>query len=60
MNLPGSFYCKCKTGFSASLECRPVSDLGLSAGGIPDEAITVSSAQEDFSKEVGKVQFFAW
>jgi len=51
MNLPGSFYCKCRDGFSASLECRPISDLGLSNGGVPDDSITVSSFQDDYSKE---------
>lgn len=50
-NVPGSFYCKCLKGFSPSLECRNVGDLGLSSGAIPDAAITVSSAQDDFPKE---------
>jgi hypothetical protein len=51
-NVAGSFYCKCRTGFSPSLDCRNIADLGLGSGGIPDHAITVSSAQEDHPKEV--------
>ncbi|XP_059477749.1 uncharacterized protein LOC132198041 isoform X1 [Neocloeon triangulifer] len=51
VNTPGAFHCKCRRGFAPSLECRPVSDLGLSAGGIPDESITVSSAERGFEKE---------
>ncbi|CAG7724478.1 unnamed protein product [Allacma fusca] len=51
-NMPGSFYCKCRAGFAPSLECRPISDLGLSTGGVPDKSITVSSAQEDYPKEL--------
>ncbi|ODN06404.1 Fibropellin-1 [Orchesella cincta] len=50
-NVPGSFYCKCLKGFSPSLECRNVGDLGLSSGSIPDSAITVSSAQDEFPKD---------
>lgn len=51
-NVPGSFYCKCRSGFSPALDCRNIVDLGLASGGIPDYAITVSSALEDHPKEV--------
>ena len=51
-NMPGSFYCKCRSGFAPSLECRPISDLGLSTGGVPDKSITVSSYQDEYPKEV--------
>jgi Calcium-binding EGF domain len=51
VNTPGAFHCKCRRGFAPSLECRPVGDLGLSTGGIPDESIMVSSAERGFEKE---------
>lgn len=60
INMPGSFYCKCRNGFSASLECRPIADLGLSTGGVPDSAIIVSSAQEDHPKEVRALNRACW
>lgn len=47
----GSFYCKCRSGFSPALDCRSIQDLGLSSGAIPDSSITVSSAQEEHPKE---------
>lgn len=34
------------------LECRPVGDLGLTTGGIPDDAITVSGTELGYPKEV--------
>jgi hypothetical protein len=52
INSAGSFYCKCRKGFAPTLECRPVGDLGLTNGGIPDEAITVSSAEPGYDKTV--------
>lgn len=52
VNTPGSFSCKCRKGFSPTLECRPVGDLGLINGGIPDESITVSASEEGYSKGV--------
>ena len=52
INTPGGFYCQCRTGFAASMECRPVGDLGLTTGGIPDESITVSSSETGYTKEV--------
>ncbi len=36
-NAPGSHHCRCREGFRANLECRPVADLGMADGGIPDE-----------------------
>ena len=45
-NKPGSYHCKCKKGFEPNLDCRPVLNLGLSDGGIPDEAITVSGEEK--------------
>nr|XP_022919679.1 sushi, von Willebrand factor type A, EGF and pentraxin domain-containing protein 1 isoform X1 [Onthophagus taurus] len=50
MNTPGSFSCKCRKGFAPNLECRPVGDLGLINGGIPDDSITVSSVEEGYHK----------
>ncbi len=35
--MPGSHFCKCRDGFEPNLECRPIIDLGLEDGGIPDE-----------------------
>lgn len=57
-NMPGAFYCKCMKGFSPVLECRNMADLGLSSGGVPDEAITVSSSQEENPKEVIVANFY--
>ncbi|KAF4522838.1 hypothetical protein B566_EDAN008100 [Ephemera danica] len=51
VNTPGAFNCKCRRGFAPSLDCRPVGDLGLSTGGIPDEAISVSSSERGYDKE---------
>lgn len=52
MNTPGSFFCQCKKGFAPTTECRPVIDLGLSTGGVPDDSIMVSSTEEGYSKNV--------
>lgn len=52
MNAAGSFHCKCKTGYTSSMECRPVVDLGLSNGGISDDSVTVSSTAAGFEKGV--------
>ena len=38
-NLPGSYHCKCRAGFSPNLECRPILDLGLADGGIPNDGM---------------------
>lgn len=45
-NKAGSYHCQCKDGFEPNLDCRPVLNLGLSDGGIPDEAITASGEEE--------------
>ncbi|XP_012280254.1 sushi, von Willebrand factor type A, EGF and pentraxin domain-containing protein 1 [Orussus abietinus] len=50
INTPGSFICKCKSGFAPTTECRSISDLGLINGGVPDESITVSSSEKGYSK----------
>ncbi|XP_073992974.1 sushi, von Willebrand factor type A, EGF and pentraxin domain-containing protein uif isoform X1 [Rhodnius prolixus] len=52
VNTAGSFHCKCRTGFVGSMECRPVGDLGLTTGGIPDESITVSGLEQDYTKDM--------
>jgi len=53
INTPGAFTCKCKPGFAPTMECRPIGDLGLINGGIPDESITVSSSENGYTKTVG-------
>jgi len=53
INNPGAFTCKCKSGFAPTMECRPIGDLGLINGGIPDESITVSSSENGYTKTVG-------
>ncbi|EZA50646.1 Sushi, von Willebrand factor type A, EGF and pentraxin domain-containing protein [Ooceraea biroi] len=50
INNPGAFTCKCKSGFAPTMECRPIGDLGLINGGIPDESITVSSSENGYTK----------
>ncbi|KZS05970.1 Notch 2 [Daphnia magna] len=47
----GSYQCGCKSGFLPNLDCRPVVDLGLGNGGVPNPSITVSSAEKGFPKE---------
>lgn len=49
-NTPGSFYCKCKGGFEPNLDCRPVGDLGVSTGIIPDTSIKASSTDSGYHK----------
>ncbi|XP_045124302.1 sushi, von Willebrand factor type A, EGF and pentraxin domain-containing protein 1-like isoform X1 [Portunus trituberculatus] len=49
-NSPGAFSCKCKDGFRPNLDCRPRGDLGVSDGGIPDDAIFVSSTAAGYEK----------
>ncbi|KAF7987305.1 hypothetical protein HCN44_003067 [Aphidius gifuensis] len=50
INSPGAFSCKCKSGFSPTMECRPIGDLGLINGGISDDSITVSSSENGYTK----------
>jgi hypothetical protein len=52
MNTAGAFHCRCRKGFAPNLECRPVGDLGLTTGGIPDDAISVSDEEADYDKTV--------
>ena len=56
-NTPGAFFCKCKAGYEPNLDCRPMGDLGVSDGGIPDDAIMTSSSAEGFEKTVGEYLF---
>lgn len=49
-NTDGGFFCKCKSGFDPNLQCRPVSDLGLSTGTIPDSSIRVSGTESGYQK----------
>ncbi|XP_042883171.1 sushi, von Willebrand factor type A, EGF and pentraxin domain-containing protein 1-like isoform X2 [Penaeus japonicus] len=49
-NTPGAFSCMCKAGFRPNLNCRPRGDLGLSDGGIPDDAISASSTASNYEK----------
>lgn len=52
INTAGAFHCRCRKGFTPNLECRPVGDLGLVTGGIPDDAITVSDEEAEYDKTV--------
>ncbi|XP_045614794.2 uncharacterized protein uif isoform X1 [Procambarus clarkii] len=49
-NTPGAFSCMCKPGFRPNLDCRPRGDLGVSDGGIPDDAMFVSSTAAGYEK----------
>ncbi|RWS09468.1 uncharacterized protein B4U79_12754 [Dinothrombium tinctorium] len=49
-NTQGGFFCRCKAGFEPNLDCRPVGDLGLSSGIIPDSSIKVSSFEPLYPK----------
>lgn len=60
MNTAGSFFCQCKKGFAPTNECRPVGDLGLANGGIPDESITVSPSEEEYSKGMLRLNSGGW
>ncbi|XP_058454733.1 uncharacterized protein LOC131432461 isoform X2 [Malaya genurostris] len=60
MNTPGSFHCQCKSGFSPSTECRPVGDLGLATGGIPDISISVSSTENGYNKAMLRINLDGW
>lgn len=51
-NTPGAFSCMCKPGFRPNLDCRPRGDLGVSDGGIPDDAMFVSSTAAGYEKNV--------
>lgn len=51
--------CMCKDGFRPNLDCRPRGDLGLSDGGIPDDAISVSSTSTGYEKNVSDVYWIA-
>ncbi|XP_050541159.1 sushi, von Willebrand factor type A, EGF and pentraxin domain-containing protein 1 [Daktulosphaira vitifoliae] len=52
VNSAGSFHCKCKPGFAPAMDCRPIGDLGLINGGISDDSITVSGAEQSYTKEM--------
>uniref|UniRef100_A0A182Y3Y1 Notch n=1 Tax=Anopheles stephensi TaxID=30069 RepID=A0A182Y3Y1_ANOST len=60
MNAAGSFHCKCKTGYTSSMECRPVVDLGLSNGGISDDSVTVSSTASGYEKGMIRLNSVGW
>ncbi|XP_015790438.1 uncharacterized protein LOC107367263 isoform X1 [Tetranychus urticae] len=49
-NTPGGFFCKCKDGFEPNLDCRPVGDLGLGSGVVPDGSIKSSPSEPGYSK----------
>ncbi|GIY99818.1 neurogenic locus notch 2 [Caerostris extrusa] len=49
-NTDGGFYCKCRKGFEPNMECRPVGDLGVGNGNIPDSRIKASGTEIGFSK----------
>ncbi|XP_074599235.1 sushi, von Willebrand factor type A, EGF and pentraxin domain-containing protein uif isoform X2 [Brevipalpus obovatus] len=54
-NTPGGFFCKCKEGFEANLECRPVGDLGLGSGVIPENSIKSSPSQPGYNKNGARI-----
>ncbi|KAG8179313.1 hypothetical protein JTE90_016418 [Oedothorax gibbosus] len=49
-NTDGGFYCKCRKGFEPNLECRPVGDLGIGNGNVPDSRIKASGTEIGYSK----------
>ncbi|XP_067122803.1 uncharacterized protein [Centruroides vittatus] len=49
-NTAGGFFCKCKSGFEPNLDCRPVGDLGLNTGNIPDTSIRASGTEAGYNK----------
>ncbi|XP_022825719.1 sushi, von Willebrand factor type A, EGF and pentraxin domain-containing protein 1 isoform X1 [Spodoptera litura] len=49
-NSQGGFFCPCRPGFTPNLDCRPVGDLGLINGAIPDESITTSTSEPGYAK----------
>ncbi|KAF8796738.1 CUB and sushi domain-containing protein 1 [Argiope bruennichi] len=49
-NTDGGFYCKCRKGFEPNMECRPVGDLGVGNGNIPDSRIKASGTEIGYSK----------
>ncbi|XP_055948273.1 uncharacterized protein LOC129981454 isoform X2 [Argiope bruennichi] len=49
-NTAGGFFCKCKEGFEPNFDCRPVGDLGLGSGIIPDTSIKVSGVEAGYGK----------
>ncbi|KAI1303707.1 Fibropellin-1 [Halotydeus destructor] len=49
-NTPGSYFCKCKSGFEPNLDCRPVGDLGLRNDVIPDNSIRASGTETGYQK----------
>ncbi|GFW80079.1 neurogenic locus notch 2 [Trichonephila clavipes] len=51
-NTDGGFYCKCRNGFEPNMECRPVGDLGVGNGNIPDSRIKASGTEIGYSKNV--------
>ena len=59
-NTAGAFFCKCKSGFKANRDCRPVGDLGVSDGGIPNDAIMVSSVATGYDKNVSIMETFTF
>lgn len=54
-NTPGGFFCKCKDGFEPNLECRPVGDLGLGSGVIPETSLKSSPAQPGYGKKLARI-----
>ena len=58
VNTEGSHYCKCKEGMEPVLDCRPVLDLGLSNGGLPDDSIYVSGSEPGYEK--GKINIYSF
>lgn len=56
-NTQGGFFCPCKPGFTPNMDCRPVGDLGLINGAIPDESITTSTPESGYHKGVSFITF---
>uniref|UniRef100_T1IXR4 Uncharacterized protein n=1 Tax=Strigamia maritima TaxID=126957 RepID=T1IXR4_STRMM len=49
-NTNGAFFCKCKPGYAPNLDCRPIGDLGLSSGALPNASVQVSGTEVGFDK----------
>ncbi|UYV83192.1 clec-78 [Cordylochernes scorpioides] len=59
-NTAGGFFCRCKEGFEPNLDCRPVADLGLSTGVVPDTSLRVSSTESGYHRSWVRLGASGW